>query len=156
MRTLALAVLLVGFAVRADPPSAEQMAKLQHDIQQATDAVDKKYEGKELSPEEKKQQIKDRAAAENGVLDKAGVDKKDFARASAKMSKDDRATVASEKEKLDKKDKAGDGAAKGGSKEIVVEKGGQGAPKSDEEQAAEMDKQSGYGKGSGKKSSKKH
>ncbi|MBK7861392.1 MAG: hypothetical protein IPJ65_22815 [Archangiaceae bacterium] len=149
MRTLALFLVLAAGTVHAEPPSAEQMAKLQHDIQQATDDVDKKYAGKELSADERKQQIKDRAAAENAVLDKAGVDKKEYARAGAKMSKEDRATAASEKEKLDAKDKAAAGA-KGGQTEVIVEKGGgNGQQLTPEEEAAAIDKAKGFDKGAG-------
>lgn len=147
MRAPGLVVVLLSVTAFADPPTAEQMAKIQHDVEKAQAESDKKYQGKELSPEDRKQQIKDRAAAENGVLEKAGVDRKDYARASAKLSKDDRAAVESEKQKLDKKDKAG--AEKGGGKDVVIEKGGQ--PASDADEAAAMDKASGYGKGGGKK-----
>lgn len=147
MRASGLVVVLVSVTAFADPPSAEQMAKLQHDVEKAQAESDKKYQGRELSPEDRKQQIKDRAAAENGVLEKAGVDRKDYARASAKLSKDDRAALESEKAKLDKKDKGG--ADTGGGKEIVIEKGGQ--PATDADEAAAMDKASGYGKGGSKK-----
>ncbi len=150
MRTSALVALLFAASALADPPSPAEMAKLQHDVAKAQKEVDKKYEGRELSPEEKKQQIKDRAAAENGVLEKAGVDRKDYARAGAKMSKEDRAALASENEKLDKKEKAAGGAGQGGSKEVVIEKGGAGQ-KTPEEEAAEMDRAMGFGKGGGKK-----
>src|SRR5699024_10868102 len=140
MRT-PLLVALLSLTAYADPPSPEDLAKLQHDIQKATDEVDKKYAGKELSQDEKKQQIKDRAAAEASVLVKAGVDKKDFARASARLSKDDRSAVAAEKEKLDQKDKAAGAAKQGGGNEVIVEKGGKGQPMTPEEEAAAMDKQ---------------
>lgn len=152
MRSFALCVMLFAAAAFAAPPSAEEMAKLQHDIQKAQSDSDKKYQGRELSPEEKKQQIKDRGAAENAVLEKAGVDRKEFARASAKLSKDDRAAVENEKAKLEKSDKAaaGGGAAKGGggNGEVVIEKGGQGQM-TPEEEAAAMDRQQGLGKSSG-------
>jgi hypothetical protein len=156
MRALALAAFFAASAAFAEPPSAEQMAKLQNDIQKAQDAVDKKYEGKNLSQDERKQQMQERAAAENGVLEKAGVDRKEFARANAKMSKDDRAAYANEKEKLDKQAKAGAAADKGeGAKEIVIEKGGPGGkPMTDEEEAAAMDRAAGYGKSSGGKRKK--
>jgi hypothetical protein len=154
MRTSALVVLaLAAASALADPPSPAEMAKIQHDVAKAQKEVDKKYEGRDLSPEEKKQQIKDRAAAENGVLDKAGVDRKDYARASAKMSKEDRAALANENEKLEKKEKAAGGSGQGGSKDVVIEKGG-GGEKTPEEEAAEMDRAMGFGKGSGSKKKK--
>lgn len=145
-----MVLLLAAAPALADPPSPAEMAKIQHDVAKAQKEVDKKYEGRELSPEEKKQQIKDRAAAENGVLEKAGVDRKDYARASAKMSKEDRAALANENEKLDKKEKASGGAGQGGSKDVVIEKGG-GSAASDADEAAAMDRAAGYGKGGGKK-----
>ena len=134
-------MMLVAATAFADPPTPEQVAKIQHDVQKAQDEVDKKYQGRQLSAEERKQQIKDRGAAEGTVLEKAGVDRKEYARASAKLSKDDRAAVESEKVKLEKKDK-GDG--KSGSKEVVIEKGGQ--PATDADEAAAMDRAAGYGK----------
>jgi hypothetical protein len=152
MRTLALVLMLAAGAAHADPPSAEELAKLQHDVQQATDEVDKRYAGKELSQDDRKQQLKERAAAEKAVLEKAGVDKKDYVKASAKQSREDRAAVAAEKEKLDQKDKAGASADKGGQKEIVVEKGGK-KEMTPEEEAAAMDKAKGYDK-AGKRKSK--
>ena len=150
MFSLALALLL------CEAPSPEQMAKLQHDIDSATSEVDKKYAGKELSPDDKKQQAKDRARAEQNVLEKAGVDRKDFARAGARMSKSDREVNAAEKSKLDKADKAApsSGSGDGKGKEIVIEKGGAGAPKTDAELAAEADRQAGYGKTSSKSKKK--
>lgn len=142
MRTSGLVLMLVAVTAFADPPTPEQAAKLQHDVQKAQDEVDKKYQGRELSADDRKQQIRDRAAAENGVLEKAGVDRKEYARANAKLSKDDRAAIESEKAKLDKKDKGGE--SKGGNKEIVIEKGGQ--PATDADEAAAMDRAAGYGK----------
>ncbi len=152
MRTLALttalfATALFATAVLAEPPSAEQMAKLQYDVKKATDAVDKKYEGRQLSADERKQQMKERAAAESSVLEKAGVDRKDYVHADAKMSKSDRETVKAETEKLEKKDKAGS-QPQGGNKEVVIEKGGKGEM-TPEQEAAEMDKAMGFGKSSG-------
>lgn len=158
MRTLLAAVLLSSSAALADPPSPEDMAVIQHDIDKATSDVDKKYSGKELSSDEKKQQIKERAAAERAVLEKKGVNGKDFARAQATMSKDDRAANKAAGAELEKKDKAAADAPKGGGKEIVIEKGGAGAePKSDEDEAAAMDRAQGLGKSNsgGKKKGKR-
>jgi len=149
MRTFTLLIAVFATAAAASPPTAEQMAKIQYDVKKATDAVDKKYQGRQLSSDERKQQMAERAAAESAVLDKAGVDKKEYVKADAKMSKEDRETVKNETEKLEKKEKAG-GEKQGGSKEVVIEKGGQGQ-KTPEEEAAEMDKAMGFGKGGGKK-----
>ncbi|MBL8950062.1 MAG: hypothetical protein JNK82_04755 [Myxococcaceae bacterium] len=152
MRTPLFLLALAASAAFAAPPTTDQVAKIQYDVKKAQAAVDKKYEGRELSKEEKKQQLKERADAENAVIEKSGVDRKDYARTEAKLSKDDRAAVAYETEKLEKQDKAAAQQAKqgGGNGEVVIEKGGQGQM-SPEEEAAAMDKAAGFKSGGGKK-----
>src|SRR4051812_9069823 len=103
MRTLLLAVLAVPLAARAEPPSPEDIAKIQHEQEKAAADVDKKYGDRkpsELSPEERRAMTKEKAAADREVLEKHGVDPKEYARASAKQNLDDRARTRAAREKL--------------------------------------------------------
>lgn len=144
MRLLLAAALVVPFAVRAEPPSPEDLAKIQYEQEKAAADVEKKYGDKkpsELSPEERRAMIKERAAAEREVLDKHGVDPKEYARAQAKQSVDDRARQRAAAEKLKK-----DGDAKPAQKkdEVIIERGH--TPESDAEEAAAADRAAGFNK----------
>ena len=148
MRTLFVCVLLAGFgALAGDDLSAEKMGQLEHEQQKAAAAIDKKYGNRkpsEMSNDERREMIREKSAAEQQVLDKNGVDKKDYVRAQAHMNKEGRETASQTQKSLQKKDE--EAAAKkdtGGQKEIVVEHG---IPKDDVNEAAEMDKQMGYKK----------
>jgi hypothetical protein len=161
MRKLLFALLAFPASAFADPPSPEDVAKIQYEQDQANADIDKKYGNKkssEMSSSERKEMMNDKAAAERAVLEKHGVSAKDFSRAQAKQSLDDRAQTREASDKL-KKDaeaakKKDDGKGKG---EVVIEKGngkGTGTPEDDAAEAAAMDKQSGYGKGGGKSGKK--
>lgn len=151
MRKTLLAAALLSLGAFADDLTPDQIAKLQSDQKKAAEAVEKKYGDGKLSASERKELAKEKAAAEAAVLEKAGVDKKEFVRASTKQSRDDRAATEAAMKDIEAKDKAAadkkGGAAekKGGGKEIVIEKNGkvQGA---EVNEAAEMDKAAGYGK----------
>jgi hypothetical protein len=152
MRLLLAAALWVSFIARADPPTPEEIAKIQHEQEKATAELEKKYGNRrisELSNEERRTLIKERADAEREVLDKHGVDPKDFARATAKQSLEDRAKTRTEREKLkadaDKKpDEKKD--------EVIIERGH--TAEMDAEEAAEMDKAAGFNKTTTKKKKK--
>ncbi len=152
MRSLLLsaALLFSTAAVAGDDLSPDDLARLQREQKAAADDVEKKYGTGNLSPEQQKQLSKDKSAAERAVLEKNGVDAKDFARTNAKLSRSDREAVDAAGKKLDAK-AAADGKAAdakkaaGGKKEIVIEKDGKSAAPVNE--AAEMDKAAGLGKG---------
>jgi hypothetical protein len=124
--------------VLAQAPSPEEIAKIQVEQSKANAEIEKKYGGKkqsELSSDERKAMMQERATAEAAILDKHGVDAKSFARASAKQSKEERAATQQAAEKLEKEkknEKPKDTAAAPAS--------------SDEEEAKEADRQMGYGK----------
>lgn len=162
MRLLALATLCAAAtAFAGDDLSPDQRAKLLNDQKKAGAAVEKKYGNKkpsELSPDERRSLAKEKADAEKEVLEKAGVDPKEFARSTMKMGRDEKADTDAAQKKLEQADKdaaaaggtAKDGkdAKKGGKKEIVIEKNGKvegGDPAVNE--AAEMDKAQGLGRG---------
>lgn len=161
MRLLALATL--GFAVTAfagDDLTPDQRAKLLNEQKKAGAAVEKKYGNKkpsELSSDERKSLAKEKADAEREVLEKAGVDPKEFARSTMRMGRDEKADTDAAQKKLEQQDKAaeasgggkdGKDAKKGGKKEIVIEKNGKVEGGGGEvNEAAEMDKAQGLGKG---------
>ncbi len=159
MRLLIAVVLLSGLAAHAgDELAPDQMAKIEHDQKKAAEAVDKKHGNKkpsELSQDERREIIREKAEADQAVLDKAGVDKKDFARAGARMGRDQRAQADAAGKALEKKDAEAANAKQGGQKEIVVEHGL--PPDEGVNEAAEADKEMGLGHEtlSPKKSAKK-
>lgn len=158
MRHFILVSLLAACVAHADDLTPEKRAKLQHDQQKAAEAVEKKYGNKkpsELSSDERKSLMKEKAAAEREVLEKAGVDSKEFARSGSKMSREEKANTDAAGRDLEAKEAA---AAKeagtkkpDGKKEIVIEKDGKSAGDPAVNEAAEMDKAQGLGKGKGKK-----
>src|SRR3954468_729722 len=101
---LVFALLLT---LAADDLTPQKAAQVEKDREKAMADVAKKYGNKkssELSPDERREMIQDQRAAENGVLEKNGVDAKDMARYQTKMGADDRAAAKNERERLDKKD----------------------------------------------------
>jgi hypothetical protein len=152
MRALFVCAVLAAFGALAEDLSPEKLGQIEHEQNKAAAEIDKKYGNKkpsELSSEERRQMIKDKAAAEQSVLDKHGVEKKDYVHAQTRMGKDDREMASRTTKGLEKKDLEDDAKKKqGGQKEVVVEHG---LPQEDVNEAAEMDKQMGYGKGSGGK-----
>lgn len=154
MRFFILASMLTALVAYADDLTPEKRAKLQRDQQKAAEAVNKKYGDKkpsEMSAEERKSLMKDKAAAEREVLEKAGVDPKDFARSTSKMSREEKANTDAAGKDLEAKEAAAakDAAAKkpAGKKEIVIEKNGKTSGDPEVNEAAMMDKQNGLGKG---------
>jgi hypothetical protein len=127
---MSLPALLIALALTADDPiSLEKSAQIELEQEKARDEVAKKYGNKkfsELSPEERKQMSKDQDAAAREVLEKAGVDPKQWARDSMKR---DRAAYAQQKELLKdikEKQKAGLEQAKKAKeqvKEVTVQRG---------------------------------
>jgi hypothetical protein len=101
--------------------SPEQLAKVQHDRQKAMAEVSKKYGDKkpsELTQDERREMIHDQREAEDRVLEKNGVDRKEIARYEAKLSLDDRAATKAAKQQIEEKEKReADEKAKGGEKQ---------------------------------------
>ena len=146
MRPLLLASMLAALLAHAEDMPPEKRAALAHDQQKASDAVDKKYGNKkpsELSADERKSMMKEKAGAQREVLEKAGVDPKEFARSGSKLGREEKASTDAAGKALDAKDAAAAkeaGAPKAaGKKEIVIEKNGKTADPEVNE-AAEMDK----------------
>ncbi len=112
---MSLALVTLCLALVADEPlSAEQTAIIGHEQKQAQAEVHAKYGNKkssELSADERRQMVKDQAAAEKQVLEKNGVSAKQWARESLQK---DRAEFAQQKDlekKLVEKDKQAAAAA---------------------------------------------
>ena len=144
------------FVVHAEDLTPAKRAKLQKEQQKAAEAVEKKYGNKkpsELSADERRSLMQEKAAAERAVLEKEGVDPKEFARSGMKQSREERADTDAAAKDLDAKEAATakDAAAKKpGKKEIVIEKNGKPADGAEVNEAAEMDKQMGLKGGKGK------
>ncbi len=159
MRPLPLLAVLVSLAAHAgDDLTPQNIAKIQAEQAKANAEIEKKYGNRkpsDLSNDERKSMQKEKAAAEREVLDKHGTDSKSFARAGSKMSREDQAAADAAAKDLAKKDAAEPAAEvkKGGKKEIVIEKNGKAAPGPDDgaNEAAEMDRAQGLGKGKSKK-----
>ena len=90
--------LVLALTLRADV-SPEQAAAIQHDAEKAQAEVAAKYGQKkssELSSDERRDMIRDQAAAEREVLDRHGVSAHDWARSQALRSREERAQVKRE------------------------------------------------------------
>ncbi len=127
---MSITLLTLCLALAADEPIApEKSAVIAREQRQAQAEVNAKYGNKkssELSREERGQMTKDLANAEKAVLEKNGVDPKQWARDSLKK---DRATYEQGKQlvkDLEEKEKAAEAKKKAdaeGSKEIEVQRG---------------------------------
>jgi hypothetical protein len=165
MRSLTVAAVLLAFTASAEDVPPETIAKIRAEQKAAAAAVDKKYEGKKLTKDDRKAMEAEKNEAAQKVLDNNKVDAKSFARSSAKMGRDDAAAADATQKGIEKKaeddakaaaDKKKKDEAKG--KEVVVERGGKGGkagpaggpPGSSEGDAAEAaaaDREAGLGKG---------
>lgn len=149
MRALLLVVVCLSSALAfAGDLTVEDIAKLKADQAKARDAVAKKY-GDKPSGADRRAMVKEQNEAAQAVLDKAGVDEKDYVRATARASGKDVDAVVKAMEKAEEAKKkaaaktggagtSGDADAKGGTA------GDQAAD--DAAEAAEMDKQLKGGK----------
>ena len=127
---MSITLLTLCLALGADEPLApEKSAAIEREQQKAQAEIDAKYGNKkptELSREERSQRAKDLAEADKAVLDKNGVDPKQWARESLKK---DRAEYAQNKQAvkdLEEKEKAAEAKKKAdaaGPKEVEVQRG---------------------------------
>src|SRR4051794_35867187 len=128
------AALTLRFAAFADDDlTPDKTAKIERDKTKAMEDIDKKYGNKkssELTSDERRAQIADRAAAEQQVFDKNGVTAKGYTAYTSKMNKEDRAATKAADAKLQAKEKADAEAAAAakkqaaaGPKEIPVQRG---------------------------------
>ncbi len=137
MRTPLLlpALLLALPAIAADDLTPAKVAKIGRDTEKAHQAIDKKYGNKkssELSSEERKQVIHERAAAEREVLGKHNVEGKEYTRYTMRQTREERAATKQAAEALESKEKAAEAdaakekTATAGPKEIIIQRGGAG------------------------------
>ncbi len=129
MRPVTFALLaLTALPLRAaaqdlDPKKA---ALIEHDQQKAYDEIDKKHGNKkpsELSSDERREIIHERAAAEQAVFDKQQVSPKDYTQYTAKMGLDDRAEMKDAAKQLKEKDEAAAQKKEEPQKEIPIQHG---------------------------------
>jgi len=124
--SLHLAALCLAL-VADEPMSAEKTATISRETEKASAEVDAKFGNKkftELTPQERADSAKEKAAAEKKVLDKNGVDAKTWARESLRKNRDEYSQQKQLKQQLIEQEKAADAAKKaGGPSEISVQRG---------------------------------
>ncbi|HYO60068.1 hypothetical protein [Archangium sp.] len=89
------------------PP--EQLARIRRDEKAAVDKVNAAHGNKkssELSTAERRQMVREQQEAIQGVMDKHGVSRKDYARQSARMGPKQNAEVAAAEKALEEAEKA--------------------------------------------------
>jgi hypothetical protein len=106
---IALALLLGGVARAGDPLSPKELAAVDRELGKQIREVEKKYGNKktsELTPEERRGYSRDRAAAEQKVLEKHGVDPRTYGHRIGRLSRTERDEVQAAAEELEAKEKA--------------------------------------------------
>lgn len=139
MRTaFLLAALSLALPALADDEfTPERAAKIERDTEKALQKVDKKWGNKkpsELTSDERKQVIAERAAAEREVFEKNNVDAKAYTKYTSRQTKSERAATKEASAKLEEQENADaekaqkdkDTKQQGGPKEIVIQRGGAG------------------------------
>ena len=123
---IALATLLLAVPPLAGNLDPQKVAKIQREQKQAMDEVDKQHGNKkasEMSSVERKEVIRAQADAQRAVLEKNGVEAKDLARYTAKMSRSERAQAQAADKELEKKETADKVAAAQKPAEIKIQRG---------------------------------
>ncbi len=129
------ALLWCGAPLADEELTPEKAAKIDRDTDKALKAVDQKFGNKkssELTGDERKQVIAERAAAEREVLARHNVEARAYTQYTARQSKAERAAtkLAGEaleaKEKAAEADKAKESQAAPAPKEIPIQRGGAG------------------------------
>jgi hypothetical protein len=153
---MALPLFTLCLVLAADEViSADKAAEITRAEQKAQAEVSKKYGNKkssELTGAERGQMIRDQAAAEKAMLEKAGIDAKTWAREQMKKSRDEYAAGKEKVKQLEAKEKkdaadAQKAAKEGGIKDVTVQRGF-----SDEEPVTLEEKQNENGEVSVEKS----
>jgi hypothetical protein len=113
---LCLSLLVLAGAARADDAlTPERLGALRAEEQRALDEVAKAHGNKkpsELTREERDVVIREQAAASAAVLQRQGVDPKDYARANARLSRDGAARATSAQVAVQQAQQKADDAAK--------------------------------------------
>ncbi|MGV3622379.1 MAG: hypothetical protein ACO1OB_16295 [Archangium sp.] len=112
----------------ADELSLQQKAQIERDNDKAQAEVDKKYGNRpvnQLTPDERRSIMKDKAAAEQKVLDKHGITPQQWVKTTQKIQPKEWEDRKAAKQKLEEKEAADAEAEKKGSgeKEIEVQRG---------------------------------
>lgn len=108
-RSVAVVVALAAGVASADELTVDQLAEIQHQQEKAAKAFDDAPGAKDpkgSSREDRAELARKRAAADQAVLDKFGVDAKSVERAKTRLGRDDRAALKSKVETLEAKEKA--------------------------------------------------
>jgi len=103
------AVVGLSLAARAQDLDPAKAAQIEHDQQKEYDKIDEKHGNKapnEMSSDERRDIIRERAEAEQKVFDKQGVDRRDYTRYNNTLGRDGLAAKKAASEKLAQKDEA--------------------------------------------------
>ncbi len=131
-RAVLIATLLVSVTAVAQDLNPAMAAQIEHEQQKKFDEIDRKHGNKlpsEMSQDERRDIIHERAAAEEEVFEKHKVDRKDYTQYITKMGLDDRAAMKDAAKRLDEKDaeekvkKESDDSAPKDPKDIPVQHG---------------------------------
>ncbi|PZR13570.1 MAG: hypothetical protein DI536_12540 [Archangium gephyra] len=111
----------------ADELSLQQKAQIERDNDKAQAEVDKKYGNRpvnQLSADERRSIMKEKAAAEQKVLDKHGISPQEWVKTTQKIPPKEWEDRKAAKKQLEEKEAAdAEAAKKGGDKEVEVQRG---------------------------------
>lgn len=122
---LTMSLTLPALAL-AEGLTAEQIARIRRDEKAAIEKVNAAHGNKkpsELSNAERKQMIEEQQQALQGVMEKHGASRKDYARQVARMGPKGNAEVEAAEEALEAAEKAAQASKSEGSEGITVQKG---------------------------------
>jgi hypothetical protein len=106
--SIAALILTASFAARAEELSPETVANVRREQKAADEKVEKAHGNKphsEMSSDERRQYMDEQRQARMEVLQKRGLDDKEYSRYEARLTKDQRAQTKSEDERLSAKEK---------------------------------------------------
>jgi len=143
LRRLSAALLLLGASTFAEEVPPETLGRIQAEQRQAEQDIAASHGNRkpsEMDREERRQVMEEQKKANNAVLEKYGVSAKDYAHASSRLSREDRAQVEASEKRAAAEKRAEQGKAAGAPGEVAIEYG-KGA------EAGKGDKGKGKGKG---------
>ncbi len=121
-----LPLLLLSTAAHAGELELETVARIQHDQKKAMADIDKAHGHKkpsQMSSAERRQVIREQAEAERKVLEKHGVDAKDYARRTARLSPQQKAQVEAMIADLERKEEEAKKAGQKRDEGIKIQRG---------------------------------
>jgi hypothetical protein len=106
--TIAAMVFTASFVARADELTPEAVANVRREQKAADEKIEKAHGNKphsEMTPDERRQYMDEQRQARMEVLQKHGLDDKEYSRYEARLTKDERAQTKAEEDRLTAKAK---------------------------------------------------